>query len=89
MTFMMPAANFYPRSGYLARLQNAGFTHVRVESITDKVFAPFAEFARERLKLPEIRARMTPLARAVLLMNCGRNKSFDYVIAVAQKPGPH
>jgi hypothetical protein len=61
---------------------------VRLESIADKVFVPFAKFARERLKLPEIRARMKPLARAALLMNCRRNKSFDYVIAVAQKPGP-
>jgi cyclopropane fatty-acyl-phospholipid synthase-like methyltransferase len=86
MTFMMPAANFYPRSGYVQRLKSAGFTDVRVESIADKVFAPFAKFARERLKLPEIRARTTPLTRAVLLMNCGRDKSFDYVIAVAHKP---
>ena len=89
MTFMMPASNFYPRSGYVQRLQRARFTDVRVESIADKVFVPFAKFARERLKLPEIRARMKPLGRAVLLMNCRRNKSFDYVIAVAQKPSPY
>jgi ubiquinone/menaquinone biosynthesis C-methylase UbiE len=86
MTFMMPAANFYPRSGYVQRLQDAGFTRVRVESIADKVFMPFAEFARKRLRSPEIRARMTPFTRAVLSMQCGTNKSFDYVIAVAEKP---
>jgi ubiquinone/menaquinone biosynthesis C-methylase UbiE len=89
MTFMMPAANFYPRSGYVARLQRTGFTDVRVESIADKVFVPFAAFARERLQLPEVRARIKPLAHAVLLINCRRNKAFDYVIAVAQKPVRH
>jgi ubiquinone/menaquinone biosynthesis C-methylase UbiE len=86
MTFMMPPANFYARSGYVARLKNAGFTGIGVESIAEKVFAPFAEFAHNRLQMPKLRAHMTLFARMVLSVQCGISNSFDYVIAVAEKP---
>ncbi len=87
-TWYIPAANMYPRSGYARRLEDAGFTGVRVESIADMVFAPYAEFARERLQAPEIRARMNPFIRWVWAasLDSGVTNAFDYVIAIADKP---
>jgi cyclopropane fatty-acyl-phospholipid synthase-like methyltransferase len=84
----IPPANMYPRSGYAQRLKDAGFTGVRVQSIVDKVYAPFAEFARERLRAPEIRARMNPLIRRAWAasLDSEMDKKFDYVLAVADKP---
>ena len=38
--FRTPTTNMYPRSGYARRLEDAGFTDIRVETIADKVFAP-------------------------------------------------
>jgi ubiquinone/menaquinone biosynthesis C-methylase UbiE len=88
----VPAANMYPRSGYARRLEAAGFTGVRVESIADKVYAPFARFARQRLQAPEIRARMNPLIRrgwAASVDSWANNDvgdvDIDYVIAVGEK----
>jgi ubiquinone/menaquinone biosynthesis C-methylase UbiE len=84
----MPAANVYPRSGYARRLEDAGFTGVRVESIAEKVFVPFAAFARERLQAPEIRARMNPIIRWISAASAHKwvDSDVDYVIAVADKP---
>jgi ubiquinone/menaquinone biosynthesis C-methylase UbiE len=87
-SYIMPSANLYPRSGYIRRLEDSGFTGVRVESIADRVHAPFAEFARKRLKAPEIRARMNPLIRWgwAATLDSRLANPFDYVIAVADKP---
>ncbi len=84
-TFMVPPGTV---SGYVQRLENAGFTAVRVESIAKNVFAPFGRFARKRLHQPEIRARMHPIARwaAAGYVNWVVNNPMDYIIATADKP---
>jgi cyclopropane fatty-acyl-phospholipid synthase-like methyltransferase len=84
----IPPANMHSRSGYVQRLENAGFTGVRVEGIAHMVYAQFAAYGRERLRAPEVRARMNPLIRRMWAGQFDamrRNKS-DYVIAVADKP---
>jgi ubiquinone/menaquinone biosynthesis C-methylase UbiE len=82
-----PAANWHPRSGYVQRLEDAGFSGVRVESVVDIVYLPFAKFTRERLRTPEIRARMNPIVRWILftLFRFLPPRDIDYVIAVADK----
>jgi erythromycin 3''-O-methyltransferase len=87
-SWAMPAANRHPRSGYVQRLEDAGFTGVRVEGIAHMVCGPYGEYGRQRLRAPEIRARMNPFIRrmwAAQFDAMRRNKS-DYVIAVADKP---
>jgi ubiquinone/menaquinone biosynthesis C-methylase UbiE len=85
--FGASTANMYPRSGYAQRLENAGFTGVRVESIADKVFAPSVAFARNRLRTREVRARMNPFIRWgwALSLASWAHDEFDYVIAIADK----
>jgi ubiquinone/menaquinone biosynthesis C-methylase UbiE len=84
----IPAANLYPRSDYVRRLENAGFTRVRAESVGHIVFVPFIKFARQRLRAPEVRARMSPVVRWMLgaFFYGMRADKIDYVIAVADKP---
>ena len=84
----IPAANMHPRSGYVQRLEAAGFTGVRAEGIAHMVYPPFARYGRERLQAPEVRARMNPFIRRMWATQFDamlRNKS-DYVIVVADKP---
>jgi ubiquinone/menaquinone biosynthesis C-methylase UbiE len=88
----VPVANMYSRAGYAQRLEDAGFTGVRVESIADRVYAPFAEFARVQLRSPEMRARMNPFIRWAWAtsVDSWANKDvgdvdIDYVIAVGDK----
>ena len=84
----IPPANRHSRSGYIRRLAEAGFTGVRLESVGHMVYVPFREFARARLRAPEIRARMNPLVRWLLgaMFHSMRPNEIDYVIAVADKP---
>jgi len=75
-------------SGYAQRLENAGFTGVRVESIADMIYAPFIKFVRDRLRSSEFRVRMKPYLRWVTAasnVDWLLHKDIDYVIAVADK----
>ena len=84
----MPAANVYGRSDYAQRLENAGFTGVRVESIGDMIYAPFANFARERLRSPDFRGQANRVLRwgVASSIHWVLDNDIDYVIAVADKP---
>jgi microcystin synthetase protein McyJ len=88
ISYLMPVANLYPRTGYVRRLKDAGFTGVRVESIAYMVYVPYVEFARKRLQTPEIRARWNPFIRwgYAAILDSRIDNPFDYVIAVADKP---
>ena len=84
-----PAANVYDHGEYERKLTASGFTSVRVESIREKVYRPFSEFARRRLRDPEIRARMNPLVRllwAVWIKEMAGPTGPDYVLTVPVKP---
>jgi ubiquinone/menaquinone biosynthesis C-methylase UbiE len=88
LSLHMPAANVYGPSGYAQRLENAGFTGVRVESIADMIYAPFIKFVCDRLRSSEFRVRMKPYLRWVTAasnVDWLLHKDIDYVIAVADK----
>ena len=86
----IPAANLCSRSSYVSSLEAAGMTSVRVERVTEHVFAPFAAHAgaqrsalhsqltfAERLFLRFIQALFSFIARHAL---------FDFVIVHARRP---
>jgi hypothetical protein len=58
-------ANAYDRDEYAHKLAATGFNPVRVDSIHEKVWPPFLDFARRRLSDPEIKARMSPIVRFI------------------------
>ena len=82
-----PAANWHPRSGYVHRLENAGFTGVCVESVVHMTYVPFVRVTPEQLRAPEIRARMNRIVRWIYggLFRFMPSREIDYVIAVADK----
>ena len=88
--WQIPAVNLYPQGVYQAKLRGCGYANVRTRSIRDKVYAPFARFARERLDDPEIRSRMSPWVRAFFKASAagmrGRDNELDYVLVTAEKP---
>jgi ubiquinone/menaquinone biosynthesis C-methylase UbiE len=84
-----PVANVYDRGEYERKLIASGFTSVRVESIREKIYRPFSDFARRRLRDPEIRARMNPLVRllwAVWIREMVRPIGPDYILTISAKP---
>ena len=86
--WQIPAVNLYPKEDYLVKLATAGFENVRVRSIREQVFEPFARYARGRLQEPEIKQRMHPLVRAFWgssVRDAGAFDSVDYIIATADK----
>ena len=86
--WQMPAVNLYPKEAYLVKLATAGFENVRVRSIREQVFEPFARYARGRLQEPEIKQRMHPLIRAFWGSSVRDARAFDavdYIIATADK----
>ena len=86
--WQIPAANLYPRAEYGRKLEAAGFTQARIESIAGKVYAPFARYAKDRLRAPEVRGRMNALVRWSWAMSLApmADLNFDYIIAAAEKP---
>ncbi|MBI4345672.1 MAG: methyltransferase domain-containing protein [Elusimicrobia bacterium] len=86
--WQIPKANQYPRAEYARRLEGAGFKNARVESIADKVYAPFARYALVRLRDADVRRRMNPLVRWGWQKTVGpmARMELDYVLAVAEKP---
>lgn len=86
--WQIPAENQYPRAEYARRLEGAGFRNARVESIADKVYAPFARYAAVRLRDPEVRRRMNPFVRWgwEKTVEPMARMELDYVLAVGEKP---
>jgi ubiquinone/menaquinone biosynthesis C-methylase UbiE len=85
--WQIPAANLYPAAEYAAKMRKAGFAEARTESIRGKVYAPFARYAKTRLRAPEVKARMSPLVRWGFAASLApmADMNFDYIIAVAEK----
>jgi ubiquinone/menaquinone biosynthesis C-methylase UbiE len=84
-----PAANVYDRREYERKLSVSGFTHVRVDSIRENVIGPFADFARRRLREPEIKARVPPFTRlvwALWIRAMVGPLGPDYILSVSVKP---
>jgi erythromycin 3''-O-methyltransferase len=89
---IIPDDNWYPRSVYAQRLEQAGFVNVEVRDITDHVFRPNAEYVRERctalLDDPNIKSfkqkNTIKMHRRLTEM---RVKLMDYALTVAEKPG--
>lgn len=93
--WQIPRANMYPAAAYLTRLDAAGFRSARLVSIRDRVYRPFAAYARRRLRDPEVARRLDPLIgalwRASVRFDAAWN-TLDYVVVTAQKPegaAPH
>ncbi len=84
----IPKANCIDRVQYAAQLREAGFRDVEVTSIREHVFDPLLDRLAQRLRDPEVVARMHPLLRAVCLPNGYTRRvlrRFDYVIATARR----
>lgn len=87
--WQIPAANMYDRVEYARRLSAAGFVNVKIESIASRVYPGFVACARERLRAPDIRARMNPLIRfffAAALDEMTGAGGLDYILVCADKP---
>lgn len=78
--WQIPRENLVTAETYQRQLEEAGFTEVVVEPVSEHVFAPFGAYARRRQADPDIAARANPLLRAVWRAPSA-TRAFDYVIA--------
>ncbi len=89
--WQIPKENLVPRAVYAEQLRAAGFVRVAVDSIWHHVYPRFADYARRRLHAPDIRARLSPVFRRMLLASLGARRkldpeAMDYVLVCARKP---
>lgn len=87
--WQIPRPNMYDRDEYARKLAAAGFADIRVESIRTHVFPGLRDFARERLRIPEVRGKLHPVVRngwASWLDAMAGADGPDYVLASARKP---
>jgi cyclopropane fatty-acyl-phospholipid synthase-like methyltransferase len=86
--WQIPQANMYDREEYARRLAAAGFTDVRVESIRAHVYPGLRDFARTRLRMPEVREKVHPVVRlgGAWLDFVAGPRGPDYVLATARRP---
>lgn len=89
--WQIPKENLVPSAEYATQLQATGFSNVSVKSIWHRVYPRFAEYARHRLRVPEVAARLSPVFRRMLIASLGaRHKldpvAMDYVLVSAHKP---
>jgi len=87
--WQVPGANVYLVDVYLDKLRSAGFEQIKVRSIRDQVYQPFAAYTRRRLDEPQIKGRLHPMVRMLWKMGVRRRliaESLDYLIVTADKP---
>jgi ubiquinone/menaquinone biosynthesis C-methylase UbiE len=87
--WQVPQANMYDRDEYARKLAATGFTGIRIESIREHVFPGLRDFARARLAIPGIRARLHPVVRygwASWLDSMAGPGGPDYILVSARKP---
>jgi cyclopropane fatty-acyl-phospholipid synthase-like methyltransferase len=86
--WQIPRANMYDRDEYARKLAAAGFTDIRVESIREHVYPGLRDFARVRLRMPEVREKVHPLVRlgGACLDFVAGPRGPDYVLASARRP---
>lgn len=85
----IPEANLHAADEYARQLERAGFVHVQIDSIRDRVFEPLVDRLSVRLQSEEVSARMNPLLRAICTQpRIARRvlRRFDYILASAEKP---
>lgn len=78
--WQIPRVNLVGADAYRRQLEEAGFSQVVVEDVSEHVFAPFGAHARRRQAEPDVAARANPLLRAVWRAPSA-TRVFDYVIA--------
>ncbi|HYR33653.1 MAG TPA: class I SAM-dependent methyltransferase [Burkholderiales bacterium] len=88
--WQIPAQNMYDGREYERRLRAAGFGEPKVGSIWQDVYPRFIDFARARLRDPELRQRMNPVFRGFLSLSANARKRvrptlMDYVLVQARK----
>ena len=62
---------------------------MRIVSIREQVYLPFARHARGRLAEPDVAARLDPLVRALWRASVASDRAWeglDYVLAAGEKP---
>lgn len=86
--WQIPRANMYDRDEYAGKLAAAGFTDIRVQSIREHVYPGLRDFARARLRMPEVREKVHPLVRlgGASLDFVAGPRGPDYVLATARRP---
>jgi len=89
--WQIPKENLVSRRTYAEQLSAAGFVRVAVDSIWHQVYPRFADYARRRLHATDVRARLSPVFRRMLIASLGaRHKldpeAMDYVLAYGRKP---
>jgi cyclopropane fatty-acyl-phospholipid synthase-like methyltransferase len=89
--WQIPRQNMHDSREYAAQLDAAGFTGASVTSIWPDVYPRFIEFARARLRDPELRSRMNPVFHAFLSASANARKRvrpslMDYILVSARKP---
>jgi ubiquinone/menaquinone biosynthesis C-methylase UbiE len=86
--WQIPRANMYDRDEYARKLAAAGFTDIRVESIREHVYPGLRDFARVRLRTPEVREKVHPLVRlaGACLDFVAGSRGPDYVLTSARRP---
>lgn len=80
-----PECNAYGAAIYRAKLEQAGFSDVRINPITEHVFAPFKAYARRRVLDAEVRRRVHPLLRRIWGGSHGGFSGLEYAIITAVK----
>ena len=89
--WQIPKENLVPRAAYAEQLRSAGFIRVAVDSIWHHVYPRFADYALRRLHAPDIRARVSPVFRRMLLASLSARRkldpeAMDYVLVCGRKP---
>jgi len=88
LLWQIPEANMYTAEVLDDKLKAAGFENRKLRSISDKVFLPFRNFSRKRIRDLEIVARLNPLLKIFWSADHGEvsdDHTLDYLIVTAQK----
>lgn len=78
-----PECNAYGADVYRAKLEQAGFTDIKITLITEHVFKPFKSYARQRVLEDEIQQRVHPLLRKIWGGGHGGFNGMEYAIITA------
>jgi ubiquinone/menaquinone biosynthesis C-methylase UbiE len=72
--------NKYPKEVYAQKLYSAGYFKVKLTSIRDDVFVPYAKFIRSRLPFWDVKSHFNVALQRIV------SGGLDYILAVAEKP---
>ncbi len=83
--WQVPQENNYDFKTYKEKLEQAGFSEVEVNDISEYVWSPFKEFAMKRVKDPEIKERVHPILRKIWGTSHPGVDELRYIIVTAIK----